>query len=65
MRGNLLRWGNSNKFYSYIYIYIYIYIYTVKSWTSFDGLEDKATQLRVQRLWVQDWQSSGMGAKRM
>ncbi|XP_075247497.1 uncharacterized protein LOC142340689 [Convolutriloba macropyga] len=36
---------------------------TVKSWTSFDGLEEKAIQLRVQRLSVQDWQSSGMGAK--
>ena len=35
------------------------------SWTSSDGLEDKATQLRVQRLWAQDWQSSGMGAKRL
>ena len=35
------------------------------SWTSIDGLEVKTTQLRLLRLWVQEWQSSGMGAKTM
>ena len=49
--------GNSNKY--------YLCIYNVKSCTSIDGLEVKVTQLRVQRLLVQDWQSSGMGAKTM
>ena len=42
----------------------FIYI-DCQEWTRIDGLEVKRTQLRVQRLWVQDWQSSGMGAKTM
>ena len=36
---------------------------TVKNWISIGGLEVKENQLIVQRLLVQDWQSSSIGAK--
>ena len=53
----MLRGGNSYKY--------FLYIDRIMSWTRIDGLEVKENQLRVQRLRVQDWQSSSMGAETM